>query len=404
MRGEKEGDEDESDEEPAAESGEEFAQGRDLSALVDLDLGGRLAGSGDGFVDARGEVAKVGAGVIRGEGREALHIVSIILRDGDAFLERRDGTEQHGLLAGVADGQVAEILDALGRGARNLHLDLEGDAGLGVGPVVGQDEAAGTGGFDHGAGGVVELDAHEAGFLTVDVHFERGRVERLGELDVAQLGNLGEFGADGFGVCAVIREGRSADGDLDRGRRAEAHDAAHDVGRLERKADVRQGDAEIATKVLLGGVEVDLGAGLELDLEGGLIGAAVPRVDEVDGVVGGVDADESERGADVIGAEFRLDEAEGLQGDLLGLVELSTGRRTQAYLELAVVGAREDLAAKLGAEQGDERDPAEESGHDEGLLTGEHAVEQRGIARLKAVEKADLMGAAVLQEPDREDR
>ena len=237
----------------------------------------------------------------------------------------------------------------------------------------------------------------------MDVHFERGRIERLRELDIAELGDLDELGADGFGVRAVIREGRSADGDLDRGRRTEAHDAAHDVGRLEGEADVRQGDAELATKVLLGGVEVDLGAGLELDLKGGLIGAAVPRVDEVDGVVGRVDADEPERGADILGAEFGLDEAEGLQGDLLRLVELGAGRRTQAYLELAVVGAREDFAAQLGAEQGDERDSAEESGQGEGLLAGKHAVEQRGIARLKAVEEAHRMGAAVLQEPDGED-
>ena len=144
---------------------------------------------------------------------------------------------------------------------------------------------------------------------------------------------------------AVVREGRAADGDLDRGRCAEAHDAADDVGGLEGKADVRQGGAEASSEVLLGGVEVDLRVRLELDLQGGLVGTAVPGVHQVDGVVRGVHADESERGADVLGADLLLDEVQGSQSDLLRLVELGAGGGAQAHLQLAVIGRREDFPA-----------------------------------------------------------
>ena len=117
-----------------------------------------------------------------------------------------------------------------------------------------------------------------------------------------------------------------------------------------------------------------------------------------------MDADEPERGADIFCPELGLDDAKGLQGDLLGLVELGASRRPQAHLQLAVIRTREDFATQLGSEQSDERESADESGEDDGLLAGQYAVEQRGIAGLESVEEADLMRGAVLKEPDGEDR
>ena len=348
-------------------------------------------------------MTEVRAGVIGGQGRKPLHVVAVILRDGHAFLEARDGTQEDGLLAGGADGEIAQVFDALGRGRGHLHLDLEGDAGLGVGPVVGQDEAAGAGGFDDGTRGVGHTDTHEAGLLAVDVHFERRGVDGLGELEVAEFRDLGEFGAHGFGVGAIVCERRAADGDLDRGRRTEAHHAAHDVRGLEGETDVRQGGAEATAQVFLGGIKVDLGVGLELDLQGGFVGAAVPGMDEVDGIIGGVHADEAEGGADVLRAEFLLDDVQGAQGDLFGLVELGPGGGAQADLQLAVIGRREDLASELGSEDSDERrgerDPAE---HDDGFAR-EHAVQDGLIAGFDLGEEARGVRAFVLEQPDGED-
>ena len=131
---------------------------------------------------------------------------------------------------------------------------------------------------------------------------------------------------------AIVGQRRTADGDLDRGRRTEAHHAADDIRGLEGKTDVRHGGAEAAAQVFLGGVEVDLGVGLELDLQGGFVGAAIPSMDEIDRVIGGVHADKAEGGADVLRTELQLDDLQGAQGDLLGLVELGAGGSAQAHL------------------------------------------------------------------------
>ena len=130
---------------------------------------------------------------------------------------------------------------------------------------------------------------------------------------------------------------------------------------------------------------------------GGFVGTAVPGVDEIDGIIGGVHADEAEGGADVLCAEFLLDDFQGAQGDLLGLIELGAGRSAQADLQLAIIGRREDLASELGSEHGDEgRREGDAAEHDDGLAR-EHGNQDGFIAGLDLGEEARGVRAFVLQ-------
>ena len=76
-----------------------------------------------------------------------------------------------------------------------------------------------------------------AGPLAVHCHLDRRIVERLPELQVAQRRDLLQLLPNLLGVRLVVGQVRPADGDLDRRRRAEAHDLVDDVGRLERELD-----------------------------------------------------------------------------------------------------------------------------------------------------------------------
>ena len=189
---------------------------------------------------------------------------------------------------------------------------MEGDASLRVGPIIRKDEAARARRADDGTGGIVELDAEQAGFLAVDAYLQRGRIKRLRKLDISQFGYFLKFFADRLCVRTVVRQGRSAHGDFDWGRCAETHDAADDIRWLKRKAYVWHRAGQLAAQVFFGGFEVHFGAGFQLYLQGGFICSAVPGMNQVHRIIRRMHAYESESRANVIHPKFGFDDPEGL--------------------------------------------------------------------------------------------
>ena len=114
---------------------------------------------------------------------------------------------------------------------------------------------------------------------------------------------------------------------------------------------------------------------LELDLQDGLLGAAVPLMDEIDGIVRRMHADEAHADGDFIGAGFFADDRQCAQGDLLGGFKARGGGGTQAELELTGVDLREDFGAYEGEQDADGEDDANEVGGDEDVTRGERGEE-----------------------------
>ena len=108
-------------------------------------------------------------------------------------------------------------------------------------------------------------------------------------------------------------------------------------------------------------------------------------------------ADESERGADVRGADLLLDEVQGAQGDLLRFVELGAGGGAQAHLQLAVVGGREDFPAEFRTEGREEGRGEGDAAEDDEGLAGERDVEQGRVAGLDLGEETRGVRAILLE-------
>ncbi len=112
-----------------------------------------------------------------------------------------------------------------------------------------------------------------------------GRViERLGVLEVAKRGDLRQLVADLRREGPVVREVRAADGDLDGRRRAEAHDVADDVGRLERELHARHRAGQLVSEPALERLDINPGLFVEGDAEEHLLGPAGPLINGVDRV------------------------------------------------------------------------------------------------------------------------
>src|ERR1043165_1647430 len=96
------------------------------------------------------------------------------------------------------------------------------------------------------------------------------------------------------------REARTADCNFNGGRGAEAHDAIDHVAWLERKPYVRQLAGECGAQPLFQFFGVNSGARLQLDGEPAFLRTAIPLVDQIDGIVRSMDANEANRDGDVV--------------------------------------------------------------------------------------------------------
>ena len=95
--------------------------------------------------------------------------------------------------AGPLDRHRLDALERVHDLVGDLDLHLVADAGLGVGPVVGDHEAAGGSGRDDRAGDVRGGHAAEASALAVHLDADRRVVERLAVLEVAERGDLAQL-------------------------------------------------------------------------------------------------------------------------------------------------------------------------------------------------------------------
>ena len=68
----------------------------------------------------------------------------------------------------------------------DLYLDLIADAALGIGPEIGDGEAAGAGCLGEGPGDLVSADAHSASHSAIDLDFDGGILQLLLKLQVLQ--------------------------------------------------------------------------------------------------------------------------------------------------------------------------------------------------------------------------
>ena len=146
------------DEQAGLQAALELFERRHLTAQGDADTGGRGIG-GDDFFDLPGDDAERLVMKIRGDGNGACHVVAVILADDAAFVDLGDVAQRHRWPVLRGDGQVAQVFEALHQRLRHLDLQRVADAGLGVGPEVGNGEATAGGRGHEAAGGIAHFDA-----------------------------------------------------------------------------------------------------------------------------------------------------------------------------------------------------------------------------------------------------
>ena len=98
-------------------------------------------------------------------------------------------------------------------------------------------------------------------------------------------------------------------------------------------------------------------------------------MDEIDGIVRRMHADEAHADGDFVGAGFLTDDRQRAQSDLLGGFKSCRGGGTQAELKLPGVDLREDLRADEGKQDADGEDDATEVSGDEDVTRGERGKE-----------------------------
>ncbi len=175
-----------------------------------------------------------------------------------------------------------------------------------------------------------------------------GKFGLLGELQVAQEGQLDQLRVQGSREGVVVVEARALHRDFHRGRRAEAHHLGDDVAGFE--GDLRTG--QIAAQ---GGAEsfaqgfAAWRVGLERDLDHGFLRTAGEEVDQVDGIAGGDDADEIAGDGDVVVADLAADGIQRAQHDALGLFDAGAGGGAQAEAQQGRVGVGEEFGRRFRA-------------------------------------------------------
>ena len=157
------------------------------------------------------------------------------------------------------------------------------------------------------------------------------------------------------GVRPVVGEVRAGDRDLDRRRRAEAHDLAHDVGRLEREPHVGHLARERLAEPLLEALDGDARPRLQGDAEHDFLGPARPLVDGVDRIARRDDADVADRDLDVLRPTSCRSSSSAAMRDLLGLLDPRAGRGPDAELEPAGVDLGKDLQPEPRARHDDHK-------------------------------------------------
>src|SRR5258708_30756657 len=96
---------------------------------------------------------------------------------------------------------------------------------------------------------------------------------------------------------------------------------------------------------------MDLCAALELYLHNTFLRAAVPKIDQIDRIAGGVDTNKAERDFHVGGTGLVLDEVKDLKSEGLRTVHMRAGGSAHPQLQLAGGNLWKDFSAKLAADE-----------------------------------------------------
>src|SRR5207247_1975866 len=121
---------------------------------------------------------------------------------------------------------------------------------------------------------------------------------------------------------AIGGEFGTADRHLNRRRRTETHHAAHDVTWLEREAYVGQLLSELFAQAFLECFDADRRAAFQLNLNHPFLRAAVPKVNQVNGVTRSVDPDEAESDFHTLRPDFVLDYVQSLHRTAIGAIHI----------------------------------------------------------------------------------
>src|SRR5262249_8564614 len=161
------------------------------------------------------------------------------------------------------------------------------------------------------------------------------------------------------------------------------HHAADDVTGLEGKADVGQALGEFAPQALAQLTHPHMGAGLELHLDDALLRAAVPEVNQVDGVARRVDANKPQGDLDVGRPHFVFDNLQNFERNGFGALDLRAGRRAEAHLKLSQVNTGKNLRAELPADEHQDERGSQQVNAQHQPAHADDPVQSRSVAFLE---------------------
>ncbi len=177
--------------------------------------------------------AKIFTGDVRRQRDHSLSIDAIVFTDDRGVLDPREVAKQRLRRAFAGHWHDAQIIQGLHLRLWHLHLHLERDPRSRIGPVVGRDETARRGCRRERTSNFVDCDTELTRHLAIDVDLNRGIVEGLPVLQVAQRRDAGELVAELASERPGGGEIRTHHCNLHGSRCTEVHDAADDVAGLE---------------------------------------------------------------------------------------------------------------------------------------------------------------------------
>src|SRR5262249_51698035 len=121
------------------------------------------------------------------------------------------------------------------------------------------------------------------------------------------------------------------------------------VVRLKGNSHVRQFRCEHSSEALAERADSEWRIRLELHRKPTFLGAAIPKVNEIDGIIRGMNADQAHRQRDIVRADFAFDKVKDLESDLFRVLDFCPGRGAQANGQLTGIDIWKNFNSELFA-------------------------------------------------------